>query len=255
MKSPEKYMARWLHPFVFAAWTAFTIYLLASGRYLEFLRPEFGMLLAVAHFIAMGFMIAAMARPKETDFSGVLRALVLLTPILFAVAMPEAMLGNQTFKKRFVGTENVVAGRQDRSLLSARGTENDPDSPPGETQGGLPDTETPLEPTILEIYLEPDFYGGRRVVVTGMILRDKILEEHFGGMDTAVFRFLINCCAADALPLAIALDSDLAAPFPNDQWVRADGIFALRQIDGKPVPVIENATITAVEKPAVPYLF
>jgi uncharacterized membrane protein YcgQ (UPF0703/DUF1980 family) len=57
------------------------------------------------------------------------------------------------------------------------------------------------------------------------------------------------------LPLAIALDSDQADAFVNDQWVQVDGIFDLQQIDGKPVPIVSKTQITPVETPAVPYLF
>ena len=93
------------------------------------------------------------------------------------------------------------------------------------------------------------------MIVTGMILRDEQLKPYFGGMDTAVYRFMINCCAADALPLAIALDSDQAEAFPNDQWVQVDGIFELQQINGKPIPMISRPLIRMVEAPAFPYLF
>jgi uncharacterized membrane protein YcgQ (UPF0703/DUF1980 family) len=70
-----------------------------------------------------------------------------------------------------------------------------------------------------------------------------------------VYRFLINCCAADALPLAIALDSDQTDAFANDQWVQVMGIFDLQQINGKPVPMVIKPQIKPVEAPAVPYLF
>jgi uncharacterized repeat protein (TIGR03943 family) len=169
--------------------------------------------------------------------------------------MPDAMLGNQAFKKRFIGTNNGAIGRQSPSILSPQGSENDPDiaSPPKETEGAQ--QETPQERTILDIFLNPNFYKGQRVIVTGMILRDEQLKPHFGGRDTAVYRFLINCCAADALPLAIALDSDQAGVFTNDQWVQVDGIFDLQQINGKPVPMVIKPQITPIEAPAVPYLF
>ncbi len=67
-----------------------------------------------------------------------------------------------------------------------------------------------------------DCYHGHRVIFTGMVLRDEQLKQYY---DTAVYRFMINCCAADALPLAIAVDSDQAGAFANDQWVQVDGIF------------------------------
>lgn len=257
MKSPEEVLNRWLHPLAFATWSGFLIYLLASRRYVAFLRPEFGLLLALAHFIAMGFMIAAMIRPKtaEKNVSAILRALVLLVPILYYTAMPDTMLGNQAFKKRFIGTGNGGIGRQAPSMFSSQGSETNPGfaAPPGEMNGTR--QETPQERTILEIFLNPDFYKGQRVIVTGMILRDEQLKPHFGGRDTAVYRFLINCCAADALPLAIALDSDQPDAFANDQWVQVDGIFDLQITNGKPVPVISEPLIRPVEAPAIPYLF
>lgn len=257
MRTPEQTMKRWLLPAVFATWTGFLIYILASQRYVAFLRPEFGILLALAHFIAMGFMLAAMIRPKvaEMDTSAVLRSLVLLVPVLYYAAMPDAMLGNQAFKKRFIGTNNGAISRQAPSILSAQGSENDPGiaSPPKEIEGTQ--QETPQERTILEIFLNPNAYKGHRVIVTGMILRDEQLKPHFGGKDMAVYRFLINCCAADALPLAIALDSDQAEAFTNDQWVQVDGIFDLQQINGKSVPIVLKSQIKPVEAPAVPYLF
>ncbi len=250
-------MKRWLHPAVFATWTGFLIYILVSRRYVGFLRPEFGILLALAHFIAMGFMLAAMIRPKaaEMDTSAVLRSLVLLVPVLYFAAMPDAMLGNQAFKKRFIGTKNGAIGRQTPSILSAQGSENDPDiaSPPKNIE--TTQQETPQERTILDIFLNPNFYKGQRVIVTGMILRDEQLKPHFGGRDTAVYRFLINCCAADALPLAIALDWDQPDAFGNDQWVQVDGVFDLQQINGKPVPMVSKPRIKLVAAPAIPYLF
>jgi uncharacterized repeat protein (TIGR03943 family) len=257
MKSPEEHLKRWLHPIVFAIWTGFLIYLLASQRYMAFLRPEFGLLLAVAHFVAMGFMLAAMIRPKtsQMDVPAILRALVLLVPVLYSMAMPDTMLGSQAFKKRFIGPNNGAISRQGPPMLSSQGSENNPGvtALPKESEGIA--EEEPRERTILEIFLNPNFYNGQRVIVTGMILRDDQLKPHFGGRDTAVYRFLINCCAADALPLAIALDSDQAGAFANDQWVQVDGIFDLQQINGKPVPMVSQARIKPVEAPAVPYLF
>ncbi len=257
MKSPEVHLKRWLHPLVFAIWTVFLIYLIASQRYVAFLRPEFGLLLAVAHFVAMGFMLAAMIRPKTAvmDLPAVLRTLVLLVPVLYSMAMPDTMLGHQAFKKRFIGTNNAALSRQASPMLSSQGSENNPNpaSSPGEIEGTS--QETPLKLTILDILRNADLFKGQRVVVTGMMLRDEQLKPHFGGRDAVVYRFLINCCAADALPLAIGLDSDQTDAFANDQWVQVEGIFDLQQINGKPVPLVSMPQIKPVEAPAVPYLF
>jgi uncharacterized repeat protein (TIGR03943 family) len=198
-----------------------------------------------------------MIRPKTTemDVPAILRALVLLVPVLYSVVMPDSMLGNQAFKKRFIGTNSGAISQQEQSTLFSKEAENNPNpaTPPGEIEGTQ--QETLLELTILNIYRNPNLFKGKRVIVTGMILHDEQLKPHFGGRDTAIYRFLINCCAADALPLAIALDSDQAGDFSNDQWVQVDGIFDLQQINGKPVPMVSRPQIKPIEAPAVPYLF
>ena len=257
MKSPEAHLKRWLDPFVFAAWTIFLIYLLISQRYVAFLRPEFGLLLALAHLIAMGCMLTAMVRSMEpeTDNSAALRSLVLLVPILYSMAVPNPMLGNQAFKKRFTGNATGYLGRQERSGISSRGDDTRPDTMISELDVENVQPEKPQERTILELMLNPQLFNGQRVIVTGMMLHDTLLKPHFGGRQTAVYRFLMTCCAADALPLAIALDSDQIDAFTNDQWVQVDGVFKIQRIDGKPVPMVSEPRIRAIKAPAVPYLF
>jgi putative membrane protein len=253
--APHPYLQRWFYPSIFAAWTVYLVYLLASQRYIVFLRPEFGLLLALAHFIALAFLLAAVTRSEKPalDLSSILRTLVLLVPIVYAVVMPDTMLGQQAFKTRFVGTANGSL-RQSPAELSWQGADKPPDSPPakGDPSAGQ---GRPPEKTILELYQNPDLYKGHRVMVTGMMMRDEQLKPYFGGRDTAVYRFLITCCAADALPLAIALDGDLSAEFVSDQWVAVEGVFDLEPINDQPVPLITIHRIKAVKAPAVPYLF
>jgi uncharacterized repeat protein (TIGR03943 family) len=257
MRSAAEHFKRWLYPGVFAIWMLFLIYLLVSMRYVAFLRPEFGILLAIAHLIAMGFMLAALIRATKTEINepAVLRALVLLIPVLYTIVMPDTMLSSQAFKKRFIGTNNGAVSRQEPSTLSSQEAEanSNPASPQGEIEGSQ--QEALLELTILDIFRNPDLFKGQRVIVTGMIVHDEQFKQYFGGRDVAVYRFMINCCAADALPLAIALDLDEAADFSNDQWVQVDGIFDLQQIDGKSVPLLSKPRIKPIEAPAVPYLF
>ncbi len=256
MNSRQVNFRGWLHPILFAAWSGFLVYLLASNRYVAFLRPEFGLLLAVALIIAMGFTATAMSRWKsaEMDASAVLRLLVLLVPILYFVAMPDKMLGNQTFKKRFIGIQTETMGRETQSGPLSRGAKDNPEPflIPEKDDGP---TKKQKEDTIIRIYRNMDAYKGKRVIVTGMILRDEQLKSHLGGIDTAVYRFLINCCAADALPLPIALDLKDSKTFNKDQWVQVDGTFEVREINGKPVPVISKPLIKPIKEPAVPYMF
>jgi uncharacterized repeat protein (TIGR03943 family) len=259
VKSPDEHLKRWLNPFVFAAWTLFLIYLLISQRYAAFLRPEFGLLLALAHLIALGFTLTAMVRSLNaaTDNASALRSLILLMPILYSMIMPDTMLGHQAFNKRFTGNTSSSIKWRDQSGNSSQSAENGPETPmtqeDSENENGQP--KMPQERTILELLMNPKLHSGQRVIVTGMILNDAQLKSYFGGRETAVYRFLITCCAADALPLAIALDSEHIDDVDNDQWVQVEGVFELKQIDGKPVPMVAAPQIRKIEAPAVPYLF
>lgn len=257
MKSPVSMLSRCLYPAVFAAWTVFPAYLLISRRYIDFLRPELGILLAAAQCIALAFLLAAIVRLEEGEVGAApfMRSLVLLMPILYYVAMPDTILGNQAFTKRFTGTGNAISGDRGAAMGFLRGPGDNTDFSPRSASEEPSPQALPPERTLLEIFLNPGMFQGQRLVVTGMITRDEQLKAHFGGSDTALYRFLINCCAADALPLAIGLESDQTDAFAVGQWVRVDGIFHLRQIDGAAIPILSDFCITAVEAPSVPYLF
>jgi putative membrane protein len=257
MKSPGTIFSRWLHPFVFGAWMDALFYLLGSRRYMDFLRPEFGLLLVPAVFIAMSFMIAAVAENRKTDadISTTLRAAVLLLPLVFLIGVPDAMLGELAFKNRFVGTGTIASNARESGGERFPREYGKDEKEASLTDMPRPRSKAPGECFISDLYRRADRYDGRRVVFTGMIVRDEALKEHFGGRDTAVYRFLITCCAADALPMAVAVDTARAESFAMDQWVRVTGTVSLQRIDDKFFPLVTDTTLEPIEAPTMPYLF
>ncbi|MFH1153858.1 MAG: TIGR03943 family protein [Pseudomonadota bacterium] len=256
MKSPDRWLNRWLHPILFGAWTFILIYLVVTQTYTAFLRPEFGILLVIAHFIAMGFMLTSITRDRkpELDFSSVLRVLVLLVPVVYMMTIPDTMLGYQAFKSRYVGhatlnqqDTTLQASMQEDTELEAQRLSGDQNNPVSQT--------LPQERTILELILKPGRYRGRQVSFSGMFLRDDHLKEYFGGVNTAVYRFIISCCAADAQPLAVAVELDQAVAFTKDQWVLVEGIFDQIDINGKSAPIVRKAVLKSIEAPLFPYLY
>jgi hypothetical protein len=132
-------------------------------------------------------------KQTEMDLPAILRSLVLLVPVLYFMAMPDVMLGNQAFKKRFIGTNNGAIGRQAPSIPPSQGAGNDPDAASPTEEIEATRQGTPQERTILEIFLNAQsLQRSTGDVVTGMILRDEQLKPHFGGRDSALYRFLIN---------------------------------------------------------------
>ncbi|BBO83661.1 hypothetical protein DSCO28_42270 [Desulfosarcina ovata subsp. sediminis] len=246
MNAMDHFFQRWLPPLLFGIWASVLVYLLASQRYTAFLRPGFGLLLALAHFIAMGFMIAALPgeRPAKSDVCAVLRTMVLLVPIIYLMSMPETTLGGRAFTNRFVGPSGMTAGRAGENAKTGPMTPLAQDMRPSDQ-----------EITILNLLLSPERFDGRQVAFTGMMQHDEKLKKYFDGRETVVYRFLINCCAADALPLAVAVDSEQTGEVGNDQWVRVDGVFRFFQVDGNAIPVVEDATVQPAEVPRSPYLY
>lgn len=58
-----------------------------------------------------------------------------------------------------------------------------------------------------------DIFPGERLTFTGVLARQ--------GSASAVVRYAITCCRADAAPVAVRLDR--APPFPAGTWLRVDG--------------------------------
>ncbi len=265
-----KFFTRIPHLMVFGLWSFFLFYLMLHFRYIRFLRPEFGILLILAHFICLAFFLTSLipqgflqhGHHHEHDgtshpkiFTDTLcRVLILSLPIIFALAIPNGRLGNADFHNRYTGKSRMnVASSLAFPRISPQQQEE------AEKKNHFP--QLPIRTSLLEIFLAPQKYHGKTVELTAMFLQDKQMRPYFG-MDTAVYRFLITCCAADAVPLAIALDLDQvpdqntknSPEWKNDQWIKVTAVFEIRTVNGKPMPFLSRPIIVPVDAPKVPWL-
>ncbi len=110
--------------------------------------------------------------------------------------------------------------------------------------------------TLLTLFMKPGEYDGKNISLVGMLAKDDPQVEKILGVKRPImFRFLINCCAADAVPLAMVLDGDDAGLLKNDDWIEASGVFRIRDAGGQKLPVLENAAIRPAKQPEHPYLY
>lgn len=256
MKKIREILISLLPSLIFMIWVVFIIFLLAGRRYMAFLRPEFGILLVLALIIAFGFMFIAFVRPgaKEISFSAIMRLMVLLVPVLYYVVMPNASLGEQAFDKRFVGvSKGAVSQTQVDNESQAAEAESGSLAASAESENLT--QEPAVEASILDLLNNPYHYNKKRVIVVGMFMHDEQLKPYLGGKETGIYRFLVTCCAADAMPLTIALDMNNFDKFSKYQWVSVDGIFEIQQYEGKNIPVIVKPELKAAEAPAPEYLY
>jgi hypothetical protein len=92
-----------------------------------------------------------------------------------------------------------------------------------------------------------DAFPGERITFTGAVVREPGSNDRI--QHTALVRYAITCCRADAAPIAVQLVNNLAAQ--NGAWVQADGLFELK--NGALELRVEHSVM--IPPPADPFLY
>lgn len=92
--------------------------------------------------------------------------------------------------------------------------------PAPETEEWVLPEEDPFEMRVVDfarhaLYDEEGQLEGRSVILEGIVVNDPDVPDGF-----LLVRFLVSCCAADGIPVKIAL-RDAPEQFEDDTWVRA----------------------------------
>ncbi|MEU6403793.1 TIGR03943 family protein [Streptomyces sp. NPDC046985] len=92
--------------------------------------------------------------------------------------------------------------------------------------------------------------SGRRVRVTGFVALD-------GGGTPYLVRMALNCCAADAQPVKIALTGRIPPVLRPDTWLEVTGTYTARRtrdpVNGGPIPFLTVTAAHPVPTPHDPY--
>jgi uncharacterized repeat protein (TIGR03943 family) len=232
--------------------------LVASGRYLDYVRPATGPILtATAGVLAIaGLVVAyrsASRRPgygKEAAFAGhgharqtVSRAgWLLVVQIALLGAVPAAPLGS------FAATLAQSSARPPpaRSLFPAL---------PARSHGPVPMSLSDFVSRAL--YDPAASLRGFRVRLVGFVGP----RAEGGGDGFDLIRFAIYCCAADAVALRVQVVGDGTAPRPPppDTWLAVTGVWRPAPprppgpFDSRDAPVLEAISVVRIDPPSNPY--
>jgi len=92
--------------------------------------------------------------------------------------------------------------------------------------------------------------GDRRIRITGFVALDR------GGSPYLV-RMALNCCAADAQPVKIALTGQIPPVLQPDSWLEATGTYSSKQtkdpVNGGAIPYFDVSLAKPVPVPRDPY--
>src|SRR5262245_28462260 len=70
-----------------------------------------------------------------------------------------------------------------------------------------------------------------------------------------VGRFMVRCCAADAVPITFPVHYAAAGDLPLDAWIQVDGPIHYAEGAGGKLPFVEASSIQRVGQPERPYLY
>jgi putative membrane protein len=223
----NKFSAVNLPLLVMIAWIITSGFLLRNDQYQLFLKPQFSVLIYINLIILTLFTVSLFTlKTKLWVTDSLIKGMILLIPALFIFSTGDQTLGGFALSKR---TLTSPEKKDAQPALSAVNRED-----PGTSN-----------PSILELIREWDKYKGSRVTLEGVYFEPREKDETIA----VVFRSLVSCCAADALPLGIVIKKEAAEEIKDNDWVRITGVVQEAVLDDSPVIFM---TLERIEKLPLP---
>lgn len=209
-----------------ACWILTLAFLLTDDRFHLFLKPQFGILIHISLWISICFALSIIAfRTPLVVPDSLIKGMMLLVPVVFILTAGDRTLGGFALSKRPLAAPET-AGQQTAS-------------PAAEAPG------TPDLLSILTLIQEWERYKGSRVTLEGVYYEPREKDETLA----VVFRYLVSCCAADALPLGVIIKKDPDRDIRDNDWVRITGVVSEDMMDGVPAIFM---SLEQIEKKPLP---
>ncbi len=223
---------------VLIIWIGTFIYLILDDNYVLFLKPEFGFLIYTGLFICSAFFISGMFNlPSRLNNSDIMNGLIILMPVVFIFLSGSQTLSSYALTKRTLMSPNLDY-IENKSVMDKADAQK-----AGE----------PINVTLSRLLQNWPSYSKKQISIQGL------LQQSLEGNDdySLVFKYLISCCAADAIPVGIFIDKEKTKGFNDDDWVKVTGVVNLDKMDGNDIVVMSLDSIEIVEKPSknAAYLF
>lgn len=216
-----------------AAWAVTLGVLIYDDNYQFFLAPKFGFLVAAGLVLSVIFAVSLAGAGINKDGDHTIKGLALMLPILFICSSGDSTLGSFALSKRTI-----------TPLETATSNAPSPGMPDPAERPDVVGNEFSLVP-ISDLIRNWDRYEDRRIRVEGLFANTVSGNESL----SAVFRYFISCCAADAMPVGVFMTGQGDSGIKDSEWVVAGGRVEYRKIDGYDVIYME---VESLEKRAKP---
>ncbi|GEM_PF-4828056 len=240
---------------VMLAWIFGIGYLLLTGDFRTYLAPYFFTLLLIALVILFFALAAKMINRGHYHYRiSPMTLWLLLFPFLLMAVSSSYELGGQDLERKspamIVNTEVRTSDfpvDQEPALQPVIDTVTNVTSDDENDEG--------LYIEIKDLLLNPSYFQGKKVRFLAMFKNSQKVRKDLGEDKRVVFRYLINCCVADAQPIALIAVGITNTDIADDDWVEASGIFEMSVEGNWKVARLNDAKVRKHEEPEEPYLY
>lgn len=230
-------MLKLLNIILLSVWAVFFVWLLTYGKsdLIRLLHPRLWWVLCIAAFVLILFLISLILPYGHTEkrksilfeFPGIL---ILLIPFMYFFIAKDARLDGTSLENRIIKNDNGIY------LNNLPSFELFEDSRSGDM-------------LFSKILREPKKYEDQDVE----IVCQSFVDDKLPANTAMCYRYLITCCAADALPAFIFLSHRNELEIENDRWVKVSGPLSIIRNNDMEFPSVKVDTLEYVEEPAFPW--
>jgi uncharacterized repeat protein (TIGR03943 family) len=253
---------------ILMVWGIVLTYFYLSGRIASYLHPAFHIYTVVSGgvllILSLALLLTMNGESSNHGLSrvGIFPLLLLTAPLLAATKISPSNFGATAVLNRGM-VHNIAdlpgfsppmdAGLPNADGSVAEGTMMDPSLYLKKNADGYIMAEAvdllyaAGEPTMRE-----DFEN-KQVEVNGQFL--PALTGNPNGDRFNLTRLFVMCCAADARPVAISVQSNLATDLPKMTWVKVRGKATFPVEGGRHMPVVVADSVTEIDAPEESFLY
>ena len=226
-----------LHVISLLIWAFFLVWLLIFGKsdLMRLIHPRLWWVLGIAVVVLLLYLVSLISSfsiptPSKWLFFELPSILILLIPVLYFSVAREARLDGTSLQNKITQTDRGIFINTLPSF-------------------GLSDDELTTDMSFSKIIRQPEKYQNKEVeIVCQSFVNEKIPENM-----AMCYRYLITCCAADAIPVFVFLKNRNELEIENDRWIKVHGQLSLFYNNNMEFISIDTKTIEYVEEPSFPW--
>ncbi len=206
----------------------------------SFLKPGLWWLVAAGGSISGLFFLVSFAGDRhehnhvKSRAGAVAKLLLLVVPVPFILSYGKAEYGTAALANRLAL----------KSIQRAESTA---------IKGGprKTNTDSVYRADLMALLYAPESFHGQRVKTTGMLYQGEEIPEDYA----YCFRYVMVCCAADAMPVGVFIDKPDSLVVEKDAWYEVEGKIRTDSLDGIFVVKMDDAVMRPVQKPEQTWLY